>query len=816
IWQLENWLKRTDDKEQVRELIRLMKEGRIEVGASWDDHMTGFYGMEDVNRNFYYYKEIERKYGLDIKCFVMDDIPGYTWALPQAASGSGIKYFLTGINPLGDYWGAGTSIPVKDLPFWWTGPDGSKVLTWIDFSSYGAGRWHRGAGIWCFDAPSYEEMKKKVATQASKGYGKPRTLPSESALLKGEATVRPELVVEEYNRDAILVMHGGDCYTPTHAVRAVENIDRWNEEGNLPRIIIATPSMFFEHMQKRYGDKFVSYSGDWTEGWSSMKQVTYPAGTAAMRWARDHFTVAEKLCSLNSMLFGDEYPGKGFHEAYKLLLTWLDHTETINNPKQHPKEEVERDLRLRHSLVTGFYAKVRQFLSLGFEQFCSRIETEKPSIIVFNPLSWNRTDLVKVKLDKSILAKGFSLLDTITDKQVPYQKLPGEDSILFLADGVPSVGYKRYDLVVSEKGPSSSAISVEKGENTIENRFYRLTVDESTGFVRSIVEKETGRELVKKGTYQFNQFKQLSVAGAGVSTERPSNIVIEVQNGPVQRKIVVKRGEESLVPRCEYILYPGLKRIDVINYVRRRELRQQNSYYVIACPFNLDIERLEVKTEREYYFLPCSGENHLPGALKWLFYNQHAIGLNEGGGGDGYNLIVAPKQTYVNTFVGNSREQTRQWHPAEATWIMILAWGKKAYKTRDAGMIEPDWEPGSPELLTYEYSITTARGDFDPAKGYRFGWAFNVPLLAKQIGPQKGLLKNAVFSFFRPDKPNVAIVTVKRPESGDKGSLIVRLQEFCGKETTLKLETPFRVVEAIETDTVEESTGREVNLERLI
>ncbi|RLI41471.1 hypothetical protein DRO64_07465, partial [Candidatus Bathyarchaeota archaeon] len=36
-WQLSNWFKRTREKKKIDKLLRLIRKGRIEVGAAWDD-----------------------------------------------------------------------------------------------------------------------------------------------------------------------------------------------------------------------------------------------------------------------------------------------------------------------------------------------------------------------------------------------------------------------------------------------------------------------------------------------------------------------------------------------------------------------------------------------------------------------------------------------------------------------------------------------------------------------------------------------------------------------------------------------------------
>ena len=64
------------------------------------------------------------------------------------------------------------------------------------------------------------------------------------------------------------------------------------------------------------------------------------------------------------------------------------------------------------------------------------------TLLVFNPLSWQRSSLVEIDLDN-----GLELVDLATKQPVPYEVLstgPEYHHIRFLAQDVPSVGYKAY------------------------------------------------------------------------------------------------------------------------------------------------------------------------------------------------------------------------------------------------------------------------------------------------------------------------------------------------------------------------------------
>ncbi len=79
-----------------------------------------------------------------------------------------------------------------------------------------------------------------------------------------------------------------------------------------------------------------------------------------------------------------------------------------------------------------------------------------------------------------------------TKRKLPCQALP-EGGSCFVATDLPSVGYRSYRRLF-EAGPSTNAVTFAEGQ--MENEFYRVTLDATNGALKSILDKETGRELV--------------------------------------------------------------------------------------------------------------------------------------------------------------------------------------------------------------------------------------------------------------------------------------------------------------------------------
>ena len=89
IWQLNEWLKRTDDPKRIALLRDLVKKEQIEISACYAGMHTGFMGAEELNLLTQDSFRMARALGIDAPDLaMMDDTPGYVRWLPQVFAGS--------------------------------------------------------------------------------------------------------------------------------------------------------------------------------------------------------------------------------------------------------------------------------------------------------------------------------------------------------------------------------------------------------------------------------------------------------------------------------------------------------------------------------------------------------------------------------------------------------------------------------------------------------------------------------------------------------------------------------------------------------
>jgi len=118
-WMAKNYLEHRPGK--VREFIRRVKEGRVEITALYLN-VTELYTAEELIRSIYFAKGLEKRYGIKIVSAMNSDVPGMSWVLPQVLAKAGIKYFSMSTNPIRSF------RPEVPYPFYWASPWAERSL----------------------------------------------------------------------------------------------------------------------------------------------------------------------------------------------------------------------------------------------------------------------------------------------------------------------------------------------------------------------------------------------------------------------------------------------------------------------------------------------------------------------------------------------------------------------------------------------------------------------------------------------------------------------------------------------------------------
>ena len=205
---------------------------------------------------------------------------------------------------------------------------------------------------------------------------------------------------------------------------------------------------------------------------------------------------AEKFSSL-AMLHGLPYPQEELNDDWKKVLFDQFHDIMPGSGIAINYVDAARDLGVVK--LSG-----NKILSDSLKTLAARVNTEGEGVpvILFNPLSWRRTDVTEVEAQfPSELApqSGIEVRDS-SGTALPSSVISRDDSIhsvkiRFVARDVPAMGYAVYHLVPVSTTTSAGGALKASAEG-MENEFVSLKVDPKTGCITSLVDKRSGREAL--------------------------------------------------------------------------------------------------------------------------------------------------------------------------------------------------------------------------------------------------------------------------------------------------------------------------------
>jgi len=776
-----------DHPAQREDLINLARDDKIGIQSGYLNMLTGVMSQEEINRLCYFAGFLKREYGIPMQSAMLTDVPSAIWSLPTALALSGVKYFAHGVNPL---YGRGPFYPrtnTKPL-FWWQGLNGSRVLTWLA-SGYGQVNEVLGIENGC------EHLEKTLSRFLS------------------------EYERSDYPFDAVLV-YGANYENKVvdHSFRKV--VEEWNSKHEYPHLILSTPDEFFRYIEENFKDEIPTQIGDegcwWEDGVASSARETL-----LIRHVHEKIITVEKIWSLLS-LNGIQYPSE-IKDIWEKIFLYDEHTWGADKSIADPELKFVKDQwKIKSSFAYNAAEQSDSLIRKGFEILSSQVESgEKPTILVFNQLSWVRTDVVEVKLEK----RTFDLIDADTNQLVPYQWID-MNKICFLANDVPPMGYKRYELCYGKK-PTSDR-SVKFFPNGIENKFYRIKFD-SKGIV-SLYDKELEYEFVdEQSSYKLNQYIYAS-GGSGTSAiecnealsklsemdpelskrlmdmislpnldklslpdftfvSPTSSRIEQGSNGPVFGEILLKTACEK-TPRIvqRIILYKEIKRIDLINEFDKEETYEKEAVY-FAFPFRLKNPEFKIEIPNGTM---RPEKDQLKGACRDWYCAQHYVNISDGDHTVIWSSPDVPLVSIQNINTGKWLEKLEIRNGSLFSYVMNNYWYTN-YKASQKG-------------CRVRYSITTQGKAIDNFDAIHFSWGYANPLLAVPLKTatvdrkKKWELNDR--SFLSVDKPNIVVTAMKLSE--DEKGLIVRLFETEGKTGEVILQLPFRFKSAYLCSLIEE------------
>ena len=681
-----------------KEIKRRARQGRWEpCGATWVEQDSNVPCGESLVRQLLYGNRFfEQEFGKRSTVAWLPDAFGFPWSLPQLFVRAGIETFHT----IKISWSRYTRFPFGY--FWWQGADGTRIRAVMPPVNYNGDPTPEQC------ARQWEEFQQKHLVDEvpfSFGFG------------DGGGGPTPKMI--EYGRRYKTITGLPQC----HFTRTEECFERMHA-GTAP-------------------DALPVHNGELYLELHRACQTTQARTKRNNRKCEWLLHTAEWLCA-TAALYGKPYDRKTINAAWRILLTHQFHDILPGSSITEVYADADRNYAAIKDLLTPLVTDAQTFLATQIAT-----DGEGTPIIVWNPLSWERDDVVLLQPPPSCDAFHVVAPDGTV---MPSQRIE-TGAIIFEARRVPPLGHAVYRLMPGAAEAASGPLKATP--RTLENRFVKVRLDNCGRFTR-VFDKQAGREVLADGQrgnvlqlfedrpaahdawdFDFNFEEVMDEPGKADTLE-------VVESGPVRAVVRVVRRTERSVFTQDITLYAARPRIDVNTHV---DWQEKQRLLKVAFP-------VDVLTPKATYHI---------------------------------QFAAVERTTHKNTAFDHARFEVTGHHWADLSeagyGVSLLNDCKYGYDVRDNVLrlsllrapLEPDPHADEGEHR-FTYALLPHAGDWRTAS-VREGYELNAPLLGHTTHATPGPLPD-VAPLAETDQPNVIVETVKQAEDSD--ALVVRLYEAHG------------------------------------
>jgi len=785
------WIEEVDPA-IFQKIVEYEKQGRWQaVGGMWVEPDCNMPEGESFVRQFLYgQRYFLQKFGHTTDIAWLLDSFGYNWNLPQFAARSGCKYMWTSKLT----WNKDTIFPFH--LFQWQAPDGSQVLTHI-CPIVPLPTWFPFQELKPFSGKDYS-LKPGGGVgglQLAANFRETRLLLKPGAKLTANYLTTPKEIQAQLSNDIMPVV--GAFYglgDGGHGPLPVE-IEKQLALQELGYGKIGTANELYSELDK-YSDRVATWNDEMYLEYHQGVMTTHEWIKRANRKAESLMRTAEAVSSAG-FLFGIEYPMSRLTAIWKLILLNQFHdilpgsslAEVYQDSREH-YNQIEKDGdEIIRSALAGLEARINtQPLQSGLEP-----------ILVYNPLGWERSDLVKYEVQSGGKYQVFDRTGTELQSQMSASE-EGGNYLYFAPGSLPSLGWKTFYLKAGSAcalpGPMvNDAKSVIK----VENDLVSFTVDKKSGLLVSFYDKRLGKELLKRPSNKILAYKDQpkEYSAWNISENYLSNPVavpevtkVKVDSqGPALVRVLVERDGFPTDFKQWLTLSSGSPLLNIITYT---DMGWKET--LVKVEFNTVIETDKVAAEIPYAVIERSthpkvawdkARTEMP-VEKWtdlsnqdfglalINFGKYGFSLNQDGNGWRMSIIKAAR------------------YPTPAPEA-------KGVNMSSLALPNPHTDQGEhwAHLALYPHP-----GGWQEGKVYKAAYQYNTPAVAISARAHSGALP-AEASLFSLKSDSAYIAQVKKAEDDD--SVIVRIVEGEGKDTQaeLKVHPNFKIKSAAETDLLE-------------
>jgi len=765
---------------QISRLLKRISEGRIEVTGMY----TNMAEISDENLMYDFLQPLKEfdKLGIPVKVAMQNDVNGIAWCMPDYFKNTGVKYLNMGINET-------RSILPFDKPtaFWWEAPSGARLLA--------------------FRADHY--MTGNFFGLESKNF-KPENMLNHLA----------DLDSKQFPFDRIGIQFSGyftDNAPPSTV--ACDWVEKWNSKYEYPKLRLAVASEYFEYVEKNFGDKIPVFRNAWLDWWSDGYGST-SRETAEVRKAQNMKQADEGLFAMVSMMGGElssTIEGKLNHINENAIF-FDEHTCGADESISHPFSENST----RQWLQKGAYAwEALKKVTLLNEEALARFQpflkkASFPVIYVINSMGWTRSGDIELFVDNEVIPieKKARIIDLSTGKEVAAQAVTrrreGAYWVIEVED-IPALGYKALKIEVTSEPAVTETLS---GTELLENRFYKLTINKTTGSVSSLYDKDLDQDLVDiQNPYDIGQpVRETSAKRDAAPFNRTTVTNVKVEkgvSGSVWESVKISYDLEGFekgiegAPRgieAEIRLYKNVKKIEFKYMAHKLILTDPEALYV-AFPFSLPDSRIVFETIGG---ILTQGQQ-LPGSSSDWNVAQNFVAIR---GKKGQIILVSneiPLWHFSDFNLGKFERHPQKGKPWLYSWVMNNYWFTNFRAFQEGA-------------FSWSYQMTSTK-DTTNTIATKYAWGERNPFPARTFPAGTGELNSTSLSTLKITGSRNAMLMNARPSFKDNSSLLLRFREIEGSTAEINLSSSIpgkKISKIIEVSSTGKQTGQPLTSIKLI
>ena len=519
LWQLDNFFESAGD-EDIERLKKYAQSGEIGLSGNYLN-LNEIVDWDVLLECTMRVKKYEQLLGVRIDSGMSADINGYSWGYPDALAKAGVENLFSalhshhGMYPLWQ----------KNRPFYWVGPQGGKVLSWV-------GEHYHMGNVFGFSPRAHSDYMVHDSRAALVANGKLFTTDSETTESEEIETMcqRVERYLENLEREnypydfvPLMVSGAATDNAPPNA-QIAKRVQIANERIQNVEVKMSTLSDFFHYVRENVSD-IPTYTGDFTDWWADGADST-PNAIKVYRDAQRRYHLCKKLDPKNELGRAD-----WMEAARQNLMMYAEHTWGYSSSVSEPWDSLVALLEKKkdgYAIDANNAAAKNLDLILAKKGECSIRVGRPQQFKIINPHDhafsgiakpviefWEDMDGVYSSIyiqshkiaardvntgeifeaQPHVMSRGYEL-------EVPIQLAPHEERILEIipqekgectVECFASIGAEGVTDIVNPRIPTQTP-------TLLETPYFRIEIERGKG-IASIIDKTTGQEMLMPGEF---------------------------------------------------------------------------------------------------------------------------------------------------------------------------------------------------------------------------------------------------------------------------------------------------------------------------